>query len=163
MSDRGTILVVDDEVGPRESLRFILKSRYEIITAGNGQEALRILHDRDIDLVTLDLNMPGLPGLNVLKEIRKMVPETEVIIITGYGNLSNAQESICYGAGNFISKPFNVAEIITIVSKCFERRLYNYRIKTIIQKIKALKTPTTNDVEDYFDSEHGKLVHGPGV
>ena len=155
MSDRECILVVDDEVGPRESLRFILKSRYEIFTAVDGLEALRILHDRDIDLVTLDLNMPGLSGINVLKKIKELRPETEVIIITGYGNLANAQEAIRYGAGNFVSKPFNVAEIITIVSKCFEMRRYNFKIKTLIEKMKALKTVATN-LEKNTNLEYGE-------
>jgi DNA-binding NtrC family response regulator len=133
-----TILVVDDEAGPRESLRMILKSRYEVDTASDGQEALRLIKNKDINVVTLDLNMPGLSGIEVLKEIRKLKPDTEVIIITGYGTLNNAQEAIRFGAGDFISKPFNVAEIISIVAKSFERRSYNLKIKSLF--IKAIKS-----------------------
>jgi putative two-component system response regulator len=151
MSDRGSILIVDDELGPRESLRFILKPHYETFTAGSGQEALQLLQERDFDLVTLDLNMPGLPGLDVLKAIRDLKPEAEVVIITGYGSLPNAQEAIRHGAGNFISKPFDAAEIVTIVAKCFERKSYESRIKAIIQKMNALGTPGSS-MEDYSDS-----------
>ncbi len=138
MSDKETILIVDDELGPRESLRFILKPHYETITAGSGQEALKLLQEREIDLVTLDLNMPGISGIDLFKKIRALKPELEVIIITGYGSLANAQEAIRYGAGNFISKPFDMAEIITIVAKSFERKYYQFRIQAIVQEMKAI-------------------------
>jgi len=133
-----TILVVDDEAGPRESLRMILKPCYEVHTAADGREALHLIQCKDIDVVTLDLNMPGLSGIDVLKEIIKLKPDTEVIVITGYGTLKNAQEAIRFGAGDFISKPFNVADVISIVGKSFERRSFNLRIKSIVERIQSL-------------------------
>jgi DNA-binding NtrC family response regulator len=140
MAQKGSILIVDDEVGPRESLRMILKPIYEIYTAANGDEALQVIQSENIDLVTLDLRMPGLSGIEVLREIKKIRADVEVIVITGYGTLTNAQEAIRYGAGDFISKPFNVADIIAIISKSFERRNYNIKIKNLIQQIKDLKS-----------------------
>ncbi len=141
MAQMGSILIVDDELGPRESLRMILKPIYEVHTVSSGQEAIKFLaENEDIDLVTLDLKMPGLSGLDTLKEIKKIKPDIEIIIITGYGTLTNAQEAIRYGAGDFISKPFNVADIISIISKCFERRSYNLRIKNLVQQINELKS-----------------------
>ncbi|MFH1757315.1 MAG: response regulator [Pseudomonadota bacterium] len=139
MSQQGSILIVDDEAGPRESLRMILKPIYKVYTAANGKEALALIQKENIDLVTLDLNMPGLSGIDVLKEIKKIKSDVEVIIITGYGTLKNAQEVIRYGAGDFISKPFNVADIISIISKSFERRNYNLKINNLIQQIKGLR------------------------
>jgi DNA-binding NtrC family response regulator len=146
MTSKETILVVDDEAGPRESLRMILKPLYEVHTASGGQEALRLIQDKDIDVVTLDLNMPGLSGIDVLKEIRKLKPNTEVIVITGYGTLNNAQEAIRFGAGDFISKPFNVADIISIVSKSFERRSFNLKIKSLVERIQSLRS-TVHDAQ----------------
>jgi DNA-binding NtrC family response regulator len=140
MAQKGSILIVDDEVGPRESLRMILKPIYEIYTATNGDEALQVISKENIDLVTLDLRMPGLSGIDVLREIKKIKADVEVIVITGYGTLTNAQEAIRYGAGDFISKPFNVADIIAIISKSFERRNYNMKIKNLIQQIKDLRS-----------------------
>jgi len=145
MANKGTILIVDDEVGPRESLRMILKPIYDVYTAGDGQEALKCIHDKNIDLITLDLKMPGLSGIDVLREIKKIQPDVEVIVITGYGTLNNAQEAIRFGAGDFISKPFNVADIIAIVSKSFERRNYNLKIKNLIQQIKGLRSSLGED------------------
>jgi DNA-binding NtrC family response regulator len=140
MPCKETILVVDDEAGPRESLRMILKPRYEVHTASNGQEALRLIQDEEFDVVTLDLNMPGLSGIDVLKEIKKLKPNMEIIVITGYGTLANAQEAIRFGAGDFISKPFNVAEIISIVAKSFERRSYALRISNLVERIQSLRS-----------------------
>jgi DNA-binding NtrC family response regulator len=140
MPSKETILVVDDESGPRESLRMILKPLYEVHTASGGQEALGLIRNKDFAVVTLDLNMPGLSGIDVLKEIRKLKPDTEVIVITGYGTLNNAQEAIRFGAGDFISKPFNVADIISIVSKSFERRSYTLKINSLIERIQSLRS-----------------------
>jgi DNA-binding NtrC family response regulator len=140
-----TILVVDDETGPRESLRMILKPIYEVHTASDGQEALHLIQSRDIDVVTLDLNMPGLSGIEALKEIRKLKPNMEVIVITGYGTLTNAQEAIRLGAGDFISKPFNVADVISIVAKSFERRSYTSKINSLVERIQSLRS-TGHDV-----------------
>jgi putative two-component system response regulator len=140
MPSKETVLVVDDEAGPRESLRMILKPLYEVHTASGGQEALDLIQNKDIDVVTLDLNMPGRLGIDVLKEIRELKPNTEVIVITGYGTLNNAQEAIRFGAGDFISKPFNVAEIISIVSKAFERRSHTLRINSIIERMERLRS-----------------------
>ena len=140
MISKGSILIVDDEAGPRESLRMILKPMYEVHTAENGQEAINFISQKKVDLVTLDLRMPGLSGIDVLKEIKKLQPDIEAIIVTGYGTLGNAQEAIRYGAGDFISKPFNVADIIAIVSKAFEQRSYSLKIKGIVQQIQGLRS-----------------------
>ena len=136
MTDMGSILIVDDEIGPRESLRMILKPNYEVHTAANGYEALNFIGREKVDLVTLDLKMPGIPGMDVLREIRKLNNNIEVIIITGYGTLANAIEAIRFGAVDFISKPFNVTEIISIVGKSVERKDFSLKIKNLIQKIK---------------------------
>ncbi len=144
MTQQGSILIVDDEVGPRESLRMILKPIYEVYSAADGKEALVFIQNEKIDLVTLDLKMPGLSGIEVLREIKKVKSDVEIIVITGYGTLTNAQEAIRYGAGDFISKPFNVADIIAIVSKSFERRNYNLKIKNLIHQIKILRNTGEN-------------------
>ncbi len=148
------ILVVDDEFGPRESLRMILKPLYEVYTASDGQEALRVISEKDIDVVTLDLNMPGLSGIEVLKEIKQLRPETEVIVITGYGSFGNTSEAIRLGAGNFISKPFNVSEIISAVVKAIERRRYNLSVKRLVEGIPNLCS-TADEVHE-TDKKRGE-------
>lgn len=158
MAFQGSILVVDDEIGPRESLRMILKPLYRIQTAANGQEALKYINSEKIDLVTLDLKMPGIHGIDVLREIKKIKNDIEVVIITGYGTLTNAIEAIRYGAVDFISKPFNTAEIISIVSKSVERRKFNLIIKNLIKKIKDLSL-----LEDGQNQALGNLGESVGL
>lgn len=141
MGYRGTILIVDDELGPRESLRMILKPVYPVVTAGSGEEALKIIRSSPVDLVILDLRMPGIPGIEVLKEVKKIRADVEVIIVTGFGTLHTAVEALRYGAIDFVSKPFNVAEILAIVDKSMERRFFNLKIKTLLQEVKSLLPP----------------------
>ncbi len=131
-------MVVDDELGPRESLRMILKPVYEVFSASNGTDALQALSTQRIDLVTLDLRMPGISGIEVLKKIKKICSDVEVIIVTGFGTLTNAVEAIRHGAVDFISKPFNVAEILSIISRSMERRIFNLKMKNLLQKIKTV-------------------------
>lgn len=151
MAARGSILIVDDELGPRESLRMILEPIYDVHTVDNGQEALNFICREKVDLVTLDLKMPGLTGVDVLREIKNLRPDIDVIIITGYGSLNNAQEAIRFGAGDFISKPFNVADIIAIVSKSFERRSYNLKVKNFIQQINSLRSTLGENKEIFSE------------
>ena len=152
MAYQGTVLVVDDDLGPRESLRMILNPVYPVMTANTGTEALQIIKSQRIDLVTLDLRMPGIPGIEVLKEIKKMRPDVEVIIVTGFGTLTTAVEAMRYGAMDFISKPFNVAEILSIVSKSMERRCFNLKIKDLLQKIKSLHLLGPEGVVEALDN-----------
>ena len=147
MISEGSILIVDDEVGPRESLRMILKPIYEVHSAENGQEAINFISQKKVDLVTLDLNMPVLPGIEVLKNIKKLQPDIEVIIVTAYGTEANEQEAIRNGAGDFISKPFSVTDIIAIVSKAFERRSYNMKIKGLIRQMQGLRSSGGENTE----------------
>lgn len=122
MKSKGTILIVDDETGPRESLKMILKPFYHIETAENGFQALEIIKKEHIDLVTLDLKMPGMQGEDVLYRIKETDPEIEVLIITGNGTLKNAISLIQKGASGYELKPFNIVEVVTNISKALERK-----------------------------------------
>ncbi len=122
MPKSGSILIVDDEVEVRHILRRILDPHYEIHEAANGKEALERIQTQPIDLVTLDLSMPDLYGIDVLREIKRSKPLVEVIIISGFGTLTRAQEAIKYGASGFISKPFNVADILSLIGKSCDRQ-----------------------------------------
>jgi DNA-binding NtrC family response regulator len=129
MEPKGTILIVDDELGPRESLRMILKPHYDVHPAADGKEALNILRKEKIDVVTLDLKMPGLSGLDTLREIRRFYPDVEVVIITAYGSPQNVKEANRYGARSFICKPFNSMELLNYINNLFERRNYALKAK----------------------------------
>jgi DNA-binding NtrC family response regulator len=137
MARQGSVLVVDDELGPRESLRMILQPLYEVKTASNGREALQCLQQEKIDLITLDLKMPGLSGLDVLREIKKMNVAAAVIIITAYGTLTNAHEAIRYGAVDFISKPYNATDILSVVRRTVEQKQYHLKVKSFLDTLQC--------------------------
>jgi len=133
-----SILIVDDEMAVRESLRQILKPQYEIFTAADGHEALECVRQHKVDLITLDLKMPGLSGIDVLREVKKLRDDVEVIIITAYGTATNAGESIYFGAGDFIIKPFDVFDINTKIKKSLDRQSKNLEIKKLIRQIREV-------------------------
>jgi len=129
MAQKKSVLIVDDELGVRESLKMILKPIYQVYTAVDGREALQSLQKDKIDLVALDLKMPGLSGMDVLQQIKKNDPDIEVIVITAHGTPQNVQEANRYGAGDFITKPFNVPHLINSINKSLENRNNNLRLK----------------------------------
>lgn len=126
------ILVVDDEIGPRESLRMILKPTYNVFSAESGCAAIQMIQQIEMDVVTLDLKMPRMSGIDTLKEIRAIDPDVMVIIVTGYGSLESAIEAIHYAVFDYISKPFNVPEIMCIINKSIQRRRLNLKIKEVL-------------------------------
>ena len=128
------LLIVDDEIGPRESLRMILKPNYNVFCVDSGAAAIQMIQQVEMDIVTLDLKMPGISGIDTLKEIRRIAPDVMVIIITGFGSLATAIEAIRYGVFDYIPKPFNVPEIISIIDRSIQRRKINSNIKDFLGK-----------------------------
>jgi len=152
MEQKASVLVVDDELGPRESLRMILKPLYDVRTATNGQEALDCIQKEKVDLITLDIKMPGLSGMDVLRELRKLGSDAAVVIVTGYGTLTNVQDAIRYGAVDFVSKPFNVPDIVAIVNKSVAQRTYNRKVKNIVQKIRSIHAWEDNEIDEFLNN-----------
>src|SRR5205814_1054050 len=103
MNERPRLLVVDDERGVRESLRAILQGDCEVFAASTGDEALAIVGREAVDVVTLDLKMPGLGGIGVLERIKEIDPDIEVLIITGYGTIDTAVQGLRFRAFDYIS------------------------------------------------------------
>jgi len=132
LEEEASVLIVDDELGPRESLRMILKPIFNVHTVENGEEALRFIRQEPVNLVTLDLKMPGIPGIEVLKEIKDYNPDIEVIVLTGYGSLNTAVEALRYGALDYINKPFDVPQVERIVRKGIEKNKTN--MSAMLQK-----------------------------
>jgi len=110
------VLIVDDEQGIRESLRMILKSDYEVAVACSGKEALNIVGKNSLSLILLDVMMPGEDGLKVLEQIRQMTT-IPVIMVTALNSVKSAVKAMKIGAFDYITKPFNVDDIRTVVGK----------------------------------------------
>ncbi len=112
------VLVVDDEEGIRESLKLILSDHYDIILTDSGEQALRVLEgDPAIALVLMDIKMPKINGLDVLKAMKAKRPSLKVIMVTGYKAVETASEAARLGAVGYIVKPFKSNEILDTVKR----------------------------------------------
>jgi len=121
-SPKPTILIVEDEAGPRDALKVILRPFFNIHVAENGHVAMRVLKEQAVDLVTLDQKLPDRQGLDLLQDIKLEHGDVEVIIITGYGSLKSAMEGIRHGAAGYLLKPFNVTELISLINQTLEKK-----------------------------------------
>ncbi len=112
------ILVVDDEAGIRQMLKSLLtKEKFSFFEAASGNKAMELLAKQSIDLVILDILMPGMSGIDVLKEIKEKYPSIVVLMLTGYGTLKTAREALELGAYEYISKPFDIHFMTHIIRK----------------------------------------------
>jgi DNA-binding NtrC family response regulator len=120
---KARILIVDDEESPRESLRFILKDRYELVLKENGTSGVEAVRsDGPFDIVLLDMKMPDLSGLDVLKQVRQLSPPTAVVMITAITDAKPAVEAMKLGASDYLNKPFDVDEIRLVVERILRER-----------------------------------------
>ena len=116
------LLVIDDEEGPRESIRMIFKGTCRVLQAENGEQGLSLVRSEKPDAVILDLKMDGMSGMEVLARIRSLDPDLPVIILTAYGTMESATQAMSGGAIEFLSKPFDVDTIVQIVQDAIRRR-----------------------------------------
>ncbi len=118
-----TVLVVDDEPSILQSLSGILSDEgFEAFTAGNGYEALKMIEEMSPDLVLLDIWMPGIDGIETLKEIKRTNPFLQVIIISGHGNVETAVKATKLGAYDFIEKPLSIDKVIVAINNALNFR-----------------------------------------
>jgi putative nucleotidyltransferase with HDIG domain len=120
--NKPTLLVIDDEAGPRDALRVILRPFFNIQTAESASAAIDVLNSQPIDLITLDQKLPDRQGIDLLQDIKHHHANVEVIIITGYGSLKSAMEGIRHGAAGYLLKPFNVTELLSLVNQTLEKK-----------------------------------------
>jgi signal transduction histidine kinase len=116
------VLVVEDEDGPLEALRATLGPFYRVLTARNGDEGLQALRREKVDVVTLDLKMPGISGLATLENIQAEHPDQEVVVITGHGNYEKATRAVRLRAFDWVNKPFDAKQVIDVVGKATAHR-----------------------------------------
>ena len=116
------ILVVDDELGPRESLRMLLKPAYQITTADSGRAALNMLAQVRPDVVILDIKMPEMDGLEVLRRVKRADPSIEVVMITAYASLETVKLALTHGAFEYLIKPFSRQDLEDVVRRALVRR-----------------------------------------
>ena len=122
IGDGGEVLVIDDQHGVRMSLTMLLRPYYEVHTAGNSVEALKILREINIDLVMLDMNLPGLQGDKLLPIIRATRPGVEIIFLTSSLTLKRAIAGFHHGIQDYFSKPFDTVEFLYATHSAMKKK-----------------------------------------
>ena len=122
LARRGTVLVVDDEEGVRASVRVILEETCDVLEAENGAAALDLLRVHEVDLVMLDQRMPGEPGIEVLPRVLAVDPTTVVVLVTAVREVRTAVEALKRGAYDYLTKPFDVDDILLLAQRALEKR-----------------------------------------
>lgn len=115
--EKPLVLIVDDEYGPRESIAYTLSSEFEVVTAERASEGIKRIQERTFSVVILDIRMPEMDGIRALEAIRKIDREISVVMLTGYGTLQTAQQSMVHGANQYLRKPPDIAELMEAVRK----------------------------------------------
>jgi DNA-binding NtrC family response regulator len=167
-----SVLVVDDEVGARESLKMILKNDYEVFSAKNAEEALLQIKEHSPDVILLDIILPDLDGLKVLERIKQNDPDMVVIMITATKTVKTAVEAMKLGAYDYVTKPFDIDELRLIISRSLSTQALeqevkyrreemdkNFDFRNIIGKSRSMKD-IFKVVKQIADSKSTALIMG---
>ncbi|MDJ0868592.1 MAG: sigma-54 dependent transcriptional regulator [Myxococcota bacterium] len=138
MAQAYRMLVIDDDPGLRDYLEALASSRgYEVFTAPTGEEALKLLERARPDLVTLDLVLPGMDGLEVLQGLKEKLPEVPVVMLSGHGQARSIVEAMKLGAADFLRKPFEVEELEVAFHKALEKRALKQEVEQLRGRVRS--------------------------
>jgi CheY-like chemotaxis protein/glycine cleavage system H lipoate-binding protein len=136
---KARILAVDDEKIILDSLRkMLVLGGYSIDTVESGSEALGLIRKRDYDFVFTDLKMPGMDGVEVTKAVKHLRPDIDVVVVTGYGTIETAVETVQYGAMDYVEKPFTEDELLAFVKTALIKRQARLE-KQVRHKVRLVK------------------------
>ncbi|MBI1839612.1 MAG: response regulator [Verrucomicrobia bacterium] len=133
------LLVVDDEEGPRESLRLVFKEDYRITVASSAKMALELAREHQIDVAILDIRMPDMTGLELLEHIRQLDPGIEVVMLTAFETPEYLRKALRLRACDYLNKPFEVQNIRTVITAAMRRRLSNREVQDNIQRLAEIR------------------------
>lgn len=135
MIEKATILVVDDEEVVRRSyVRTLAGEHCSVAAVWNGRDALEVMGQHPFDIVLLDLRMPGMDGMTVLKTIKEKWPESEVIVITGYPAVESAKKAVSLGAYDYLAKPVGPDEVINAANGAMLHKKWALRCDQQVQR-----------------------------
>ncbi len=158
-----TILLVDDEEDIRDVVGVSLTDfGYEVYSAADGEEALRLFREVFPPIVLTDIKMPGLDGIDLLRKIKIESPDTEVIMLTGHGDMDLAIKSLKYEATDFITKPINVDALEIALKRACDRILTRQKLKEYTENLELLIREKT-ELQDHLSSLGlmiGSISHG---
>ncbi len=153
------VLIIDDHNSVREGLELLMRRRgHKTLSARGGQEGLRLLQDEGADLVITDLKMARVDGMKVLAEVKKTAPDTDVLVITGYGTVEKAVEAMKMGACDFISKDFSSEEFAIKVDRILRERDERLRLQRENLALRVENTYLRSEGDDGPEVPYGEMV-----
>src|SRR6266568_4902848 len=135
-----TLLIVDDEDGPRQSLRILFKESYNILTASDGATAIELAKNNHIDVAVLDIRMAGMSGIEVLERLKYVDPSIEVVMMTAFETTDTMRQALRLRACDYINKPFDIATMLKAVSTAMERRSLASEVRNNAEKLEQLQS-----------------------
>ena len=139
-----TLLIVDDEEGPRQSLRIVFKDDYNILLADNGTKAVELLKQHSVDAAVLDIRMSGMSGVELLGKIKEIDPAVEIIMLTAYETIETARQALRLGACDYLTKPFDISTMRAAIANAMERHTLSEEIRANNQKLCELQEELHN-------------------
>ncbi|MBW2310867.1 MAG: response regulator [Deltaproteobacteria bacterium] len=142
------LLIIDDEAGIRKLLALSLASDgYEVLTAASGEEGMEIFKSESPAMVLTDIKMPGIDGIEVLKQVKELSPDTEVIMITGHGDMDSAIEALKLDASDFLNKPIKDEALSVALRRAEERISIKQRLKAYTEDLETMVKIATEEVK----------------
>ena len=155
---RGTLLIVDDEDGPRQSLRVIFKDDYDLLMAEDGPTAIDLAQKNDIDVAVLDIRMAGMSGIEVLERLKYVKPEIEAIMMTAFETTDTIRQALRLRACDYINKPFDIATMRAAVGQAMQRRVLEGEIHSSAEKVQELLSELQNQrIEEQIAKTRGDI------
>src|SRR4030042_4313084 len=139
MEIKPTILIIDDELGARQSLEVILEDDYRVLSVESGRETLEVLQRESIDLILLDVNMPDMDGLQVLRKIKEQDDEMDVIMVSALNLARKAVDAIKLGAYDYITKPYEPEDILSTVHPGVRKRDFPNKMTFLRKEVEAYR------------------------
>ena len=136
MAANTKILIIDDEQGIRDLFSTAMEDQYQVLSADNGEDGLKIAKKEKPDIVFLDLKLPGMDGIDVLRKIKELNSEIITIMITGYGTVEKAVEAMELGAYEYIVKPLNVKEVEVLIGQALKMHALETEVTSLRKKMK---------------------------
>src|SRR6516162_3162830 len=155
---RGTLLIVDDEDGPRQSLRVIFKDEYDLLMADDGPSAIELAQKNEIDVAVLDIRMAGMSGIEVLERLKYVKPNLEAIMMTAFETTDTIRQALKLRACDYINKPFDLGTMRSAVNQAMQRRKLESEIHSSAEKVQDLLSELQNQrMEEQMAKTRGDI------
>src|ERR1700761_1457327 len=141
---RRTLLIVDDEEGPRQSLRVVFKEEYNLLMANDGARAIELAKQNRVDVAITDIRMVGMSGVELLEHLKAVDPAIEVIMLTAYETVDTLRLALRLGACDYLNKPFDISTMRKAVANAVERRSLGEEIRNNTQQLEELQRELQN-------------------